>query len=306
MKDFLRNLPAWTGRFLRKQWKVISGYTLFLIAALLLFLYLTFPWSLLQERILYELARQTSFDFKAANSQYLFPLGIRLSGLVISKPDVPSPGQKTESKPLGKIDQVTLQIAPIDLLWGRISSSFRAEAFGGTLTGNFGGTERRKDIETEWEKVDLASIHKMGNLPIDLSGLVSGKGRFTIQPQGIEGTVRVVIDRGRIKDLKVMSLPLPELVFDQVRGAGEIKNNLLTFKEVKLQGEDLKGTIKGDVTFGPAPSPPALNLKFHIHLSERARSSYQGFLAFAERSRDREGYYNFSIKGTSQKPQISL
>jgi hypothetical protein len=103
-----------------------------------------------------------------------------------------------------------------------------------------------------------------------------------------------------------MGFTLPEIAFDEVRGSGEIKNRALILKEVKLRGDDVKGSVKGEITFLDNKAPAVLNLQFHLHLSDQARAPYQGVLSLVERNRDKEGYYNFSITGTTKEPRVSL
>ena len=287
-------------RTLTKQWKGILGYLIFIIATLVFFLYVTFPWDLLKERLLYEMSRQSSYAFKVQDSSPLFPAGLRLSGLQISDP------MKPDDKPLTRIDRLTLRVSPSDFLWGRLTSSFEAEAFGGQVLGTFGESSRKKELDAEWKKVDLVPLKDFGKLPVTLAGTLSGKGHWTASPQGTTGSLRMTVEKGRIKDLNVKGFPLPELIFDTIQGAADVKGNVLTLKEVKLRGDDLKGTIKGEITFEKPGASSTLNLQFRLHLSDRARAPYQGFLSMVEKSRDKEGYYNFSLKGTFKEPQVSL
>ncbi len=292
-----RTLPSEILRGIRGRWKGILAYGLLIVISLTAFLYLTFPWKMLEDRLLYELSRQTGLAFHPRQTDHTFPLGLRFEGVEMARPT---------GGPLGRIDRIDLRVSPLDFLSGRMTTDISAEAFGGNASGTFGATSRRQELDTEWRKVDLAGLKTVAGLQIGLAGSLSGKAHVTFLPSETAGALRLSVDRARIKDLKVMGFPLPEMEFEEVRGTAEIKNRVLTLKEVRLRGDDVKGTIKGDITFGGGTTPASLNLKFRIHLSDRARAPYQGFLSLIEKNRDKEGYYPFTLQGTFKEPKISL
>jgi type II secretion system protein N len=288
---------------IRTRWKSVIGYTLFVIAALFVFLYLTFPWKLVEARVLYELSRNTGYAFKAGESRFTFPAGIRFEEVRVLNPH---PDPRTDARALGRIDQAALQVSLKDLLWGKVTSTFDIEAFGGSMIGTVGQTAQRTVLDTAWKKVELARIRDIGQTPVIFSGISTGMGHLIMKPNGADGSLRVTIDQGKIKGLKLMGFPLPDLAFDQVRGAAEIRGKTLTLKEVKLQGEDVKGSIKGDIVMGDPSTPATLDLQLRIHLSDRAKAPYQGLLSLVAKNRDKEGYYRFSLKGPAKEPKVGL
>ncbi|KFE63292.1 type II secretion system protein GspN [Hyalangium minutum] len=179
------------------RWKIIVGYSAFSLFALVLCLFLTFPYGALRARIATE-ALKAGYVVRIDT---LRPglVGLTAKGVKVSQPPAPlsaetvaalTSGDPSTARMLGPaelgealtIDSVSLRPTLFPL-----GVAFDSNALGGTITGNIGG---RKTLEV---RVKLAKLDPgAGNLKnftgLDLEGSLNGSLNLSLPaPEGTGG-----------------------------------------------------------------------------------------------------------------------
>jgi len=146
----------------------LSGYPAFYLFCLLLFAYFTFPYERLKDRLLVELDAQRSSNPSAQHIEIdsLGPYwlsGVSVKGLRLISPRAPGPdGDRPPSKL--SIDNAHVRVSILPLLIGRVTVSFGASAFGGSIDGWTRVNSEGRRIEASLDDIDVGQIEMLGDL----------------------------------------------------------------------------------------------------------------------------------------------
>ncbi len=182
------------------------GYPLFYLTCLLLFIYATFPFDQLRDRIIAEFDKQQAKVKRRPGEQPMklqideldgyWVTGVELTGVrLIIPPEAELPGAKSkggfggftgggdkkEDEPPKAtellIDHVTARVQLLSLLTGDVKIDFDAEAFGGTLEGTVPAVAGAGDVDVKFDGVQLGRITPLADLleGIPVFGLASGQ-----------------------------------------------------------------------------------------------------------------------------------
>lgn len=157
-------------------WKIVLGYVAFAIAAFVFFFYLTFPFDTVRTRLESE-ASATGYDLDIGK------LGPGLFGVTATNVNVRRKGQPGDdgkpNEPL-HIDSVALRpsLFPLGL-------AFRANAFGGKVTGAVGGIHDLS-LQVNLDGVDLSKGNIKGFSGMDLAGTLNGAVNLVV-PKTVVG-----------------------------------------------------------------------------------------------------------------------
>lgn len=273
-------------------WKVILGYTAFSLVALLVCLFLTFPFDTLRVRLATDAARQGValrigslrpgfFAVTAKDVQFSQPPeGITPEAFAALTSDDDSATAMMGAAVLGEalvIDSVSVRPSLFPL-----GISFSADAMGGTIQGTVGG------LKDKAVKVVATGLHvDQGNLPnftgVEMEGTVGANIALTIpagtgkdaEPDLSAADGEVALDSSGlvIKGGKV-AIPLmpgqpptpmdvPRIALGELVGRVGFEKGLGTVKELRLKSEDLEAHAEGTLKLGKriAYSEPALDLR---------------------------------------------
>jgi type II secretion system protein N len=274
------------------RWKLILGYTAFSLVALVLCLFLTFPFDALRARVATEAARQGYavrigslrpgfFAVTARDVQISQPpggLSPEAFAALTSEDDSATAmmGAAVLGEPL-MLDSVSVRpsLFPPGV-------SFTADAMGGTIQGSVGGL---KDVSVKMVARGLQV--NQGNLPafsgLDMEGTVGANVLLTV-PRGTgkdaepdlaaaDGEIALDTSGLVIKGGKVaiplspgsppIPMDMPRIALGQVTGRMDIQKGLGTVRELRLKSEDLEAQAEGTLKLGKrlAYSEPALDLR---------------------------------------------
>jgi type II secretion system protein N len=201
----------------------LSGYPAFYLFCLFLFAYFTFPYDRLKDRLLAELDAQRSGNptSQRVEIESLGPYwlsGVSVKGLRLISPRAPgSDGDRPASKL--SIDKAHVRVSILPLLIGRVTVSFGASAFGGSIDGWTRANSEGRRIEASLDDIDVGQIEMLGDLVggLPLSGKMDGTMEWTLPEQKISkatGTVSLTIEDLTAGDGKTKiagKLALPKL-----------------------------------------------------------------------------------------------
>ncbi len=289
-----------TGMFIRKNIRVIIGYTLFCLSAFVLFFIILFPRDAIKKRIIYEIEKGTATEIRTSGDKWLFPAGIKFTGMELRNPGV------VDNPLLARID-----IIGIDIPLGSIASlspvsNISASLYGGTVKGTMTMRSSNRLIQADWTNIDVSRVERLKTIPAALEGKVSGDMVLRLAGNKPEGQIRILIRDGKFGKLKVMGFTLPEIPVDELNGTVDIKDNTIALKEIRFKNSDMKGSITGNVILASGSEKGNLDLAIRFSVGEKMKAQYQGLLSFISQTKDREGYYTIHIKGDPAKPSIGI
>lgn len=226
------------------------GWGLASLACFIVFLFLTFPYGVLQNRLLAELNRASGWEFRAADWSIGFPAAIEWHDVVLAGPTI-------GTIPL---EAVRTTIGVFQALLGRLVIDYALQLPGvphagagratGSLTSalwSLGGTVA---VKGHLQQMDLATVLK----PYVSQGIVQGD--FTHHWDTAHGAQAALKGEGtvtlEIKDLVIQQMAtstssFPSLTFSRIQAALACRDSACDVSELKGEGEDGSFTAQGRV-----------------------------------------------------------
>jgi type II secretion system protein N len=254
----------------------LSGYPLFYLLCLFLFAYWTFPYERLRERLLVELdaQRQGNPNSQRVEIQSLGPYwfsGISLKGLSLVSPRTgndPGPASKLT------FDDAHVRVSMLPLLIGRVTISFGAKAFEGTIDGWTRASSDERRIEVSLDDLNMAKMSSLGDAigGLPMTGVMNGKLDLVLPEQKVSkanGNLSIAITDFTAADGKAKiagKLALPELKVGTLDIVGEAKDGILKISKLGAQGKDLDLAGEGRISLRDpfSDSVADLNLRFRF------------------------------------------
>ena len=227
------------------------GWILASLACFSLFLFLTFPYGPLQNRLLTELNRATGWEVRAADWSVGFPTGIEWHDVVLAGPAI-------GAIPL---EDVRATIGVFEAILGRLVLDYAVQLPGGTQGG--AGRATGSLTTASWQlrgpvtvkghlqQMDLATVLK----PYVTSGMIQGD--FAHRWDSAQGSNAAIKGEGtvklEIKDLVIDRIPsgsqsMPSLTFGRIQAALTCRDASCDVTELKGDGVDGSFSVQGHVT----------------------------------------------------------
>ncbi len=289
-----------SGMFIRKNIRVIIGYTLFCLSAFVLFFIILFPRDAIKKRIIYEIEKGTATEIRISGDKWLFPVGLKFTGMELRN------RVAIENPLIARIDNIGIDIPLGSIASLSPVSNVSAALYGGTFRGTMTMRSNNRLLQADWTNIDVSRVERLKTVPVTLEGKVSGDMVLRLAGNKPEGQIRILIRDGKFGKLKVMGFTLPEIPLDELNGTVDIKDNTLSLKELRFKNSDMKGSITGNVILASGSEKGNLDLAIRFSVGEKMKAQYQGLLSFISQTKDREGYYTIHIKGDPAKPGIGI
>lgn len=255
----------------------LSGYPLFYLLCLFMFAYWTFPYGRLKDRLLaeFEAQRQSSPSAQRVEIQSLGPYwfsGVALKGLSLVTPRTGNAEGPATSKLT--FDQAHVRVSLLPLLIGRVTLTFGAKAFDGSIDGWTRSSSDGRRIEASLDDIDVGKMSVLGDMVggLPLSGTLNGKMEWMLPDQKLtkaSGTLSLKIADLSAGDGKTKiggKLALPQIKVGTLELAGEAKDGILKVTKLGADGKDLDLAGEGKIALrDPASDSIAdLNLRFRF------------------------------------------
>jgi type II secretion system protein N len=227
------------------------GWVLASVACFILFLFLTFPYGPLQNRLLTELNRATGWEVRAADWSVGFPAGLEWHDVVLAGPAI-------GAIPL---EDVRATIGVFEAILGRLVLDYAVQLPGGTQGG--AGRATGSLTTASWQlrgpvavkghlqQMNLATVLK----PYVTSGMIQGD--FAHRWDSAQGSNAAIKGEGtvklEIKDLVIDRIPsgsqsMPSLTFGRIQAALTCRDAACDVTELKGDGVDGSFSVQGHVT----------------------------------------------------------
>ena len=319
--------PIWKERLKRFAPKL--GYPAFYLFCLGIFLSWTFPYDKLKERIVAQFNAQqrsasTPQQLEIDDLDSSFITGVKAKGVRLIQPSKdPEKGPAVIA-----IDEARARISLLGLLVGHRNVSFHIDAFDGVIKGKYEESSKARDVEVEFENVDLARVDAIAqNVGFPLDGKLNGEVKLAL-PEGKaskgNGTVNLEIKdmaagKGAEFTVKTPMGPftLPKLKIGSFTITGEAKDGKLALSKISSSGGDIDLSGDGKVQLREVATDANLdvNLKFKINDSYRGKNDKTKLLFGTPGGKDKpmvdmmlksktsDGQYNLRVGGTLGNPK---
>ncbi len=253
-----------------------AGYPAFYTLSLVLFVYLTFPFDRLKERLVAEFnSKQTDgTQLEVDDMSWYWLSGVEASGIRLNVPPAPpTDGSKPKKPHVITIEQAHVRVALFRLLFGTKDVSFGADALGGHVSGEVTDTDAERDIDVTLEDVDVGTLPFMHDLlGLPMTGALSGTIELKLPGQKLakaDGSVDLKLVHLTIGDGKAKirdAIALPKLDAGQVDLQADISGGRVDVKHFGAKGPDVEVVSDGKIRlrdpFGASLAELGLRFRF--------------------------------------------
>jgi type II secretion system protein N len=271
-----------------KKALIWAGYAAGYLVALLFFMYFTFPYERLKQRVVsaYNSSQNgpnsSRMDIEDLTWSFRFP-GLVAEGIRLIGPEPPPAPEGEEPTPqqVVRVDEVYARASIFSLLAGNLSVSFAAEAFGGTLDGSLESSDEGQSLHVELEGVQPGEVPELAKaVGVPLEGALTGRIDMQL-PEGklskANGEIELEIVELLVSDGKAKirnMLALPQIQAGSLTLKASVKAGRLKIDEFKGRGPDLEVDAEGRLKFRDnlGTSTAELDLRFKFTDNYRGKS----------------------------------
>jgi len=278
-----------------------AGYGFLTLLLTLYFMFLSFPFSEVQDRILPRLEAQLPFRVAVEDIRPTPFLSLDLVNVEVF-PKAAGPA------PLLELQELRVRPSLLDLLIGRQTVRIRARLLDGSLGGKVSRRKGNWELAVSWDGIHPGKhpLLKQENAQLDaaVSGDLDLKTEGT-QWIGSTGTLSLNLADGSIQGFQVSGFTLPQV--KGVRGSGSLtlEKRKAVLDTLTLTSDELSVSLNGNIDLAPRLNGSRLNLTGKLKLSGQLATQYEPMLSGFLRKRDAEGFFNFSLRGTLGAPRFS-
>jgi type II secretion system protein N len=291
----------------KKQRLIVQtlAYTLYGLAIFLVFLYMTFPYDLLRQRIVAQFRRE-DLQLAIAGLRPSFPPGVEFQQIRL----LTSPA--TSAKALAHIDNLQAQPNFFAFATQMLDIQLAGRLYSGQLAGN-----ARTDMgngESPWELQAHFSDLQVEQYPFvqkDNTAFLRGR---------LEGDIIATLDRAGLIQQGVVNLRMQPLVFvgneglqlplqrevtcDSLQSQLQFKAGQLQLVSFNCRGDDLAIQARGTIQW----QQPLRASIMELHVQMRSEATFKQEIdligTLVHRRPDRRGTLSFSIRGTFEQPRF--
>lgn len=290
----------------------IIGYALIGLFSFILFLYLTFPFDVLKDRLLdsVEKGLKGGYEITVNSVSPRLIAGVTLKGVKIIERG------EGESVPMWEADKIKLNVSLFSLMFGSTKIKFDVISGGGSVAGKLTLDKARVQVGVELDEFNLGTFvylaSKYGinlkskidgdaDLNIDSSQVIRSSGTVNIQPNSIKFMA------SKFKAGAMGDIDLPEMVIGGGKSliSAEINKGAIKINSFKLEEGDLNIDLAGSVYLSSKASNYRLNLSGTFGFSEKVGQALP-FLFIIEKQKNESGTFPLTIAGRLSKPQIKI
>ena len=235
------------------------AYPALYLTCLMLFLYFTFPWNRLRDRLVAEIAirgqkpRSTIQRVEIDDLDSYWFTGVEATGVRIYFPPSDDTGGDKDKpvESMVKVDEVQARLQVLPMFLGRFRVNFWAKAFNGEIKGSAPVGGASSPVEVQLDAVDLSLVDIIKDtIGIPIKGIASGKLELTADGgkfSKASGTLDLAINGVTVGDGKSKiknQIALPEAKLGDLVITAEAKDGALKITKFEANGTDIE--IAGD------------------------------------------------------------
>ncbi len=287
-------------RFMKSRYFKPVSYSLFFVIAFFIFLYITFPSEIIENKIVAEIERNTPYVAEVTGASLAGILGLKIEKVKLIK----SPSESLE------IDNLRLKPGLLSLLFKNKKLGYSAGVAGGSVDGVLRYNSEQKAVNSVRAKLEGVDIDVLpffmsreSNNKFTISGPVNGE--LSVGMEGIpEGEFNFVVDGMELSNLKLGQFTLPALSGLTTNLNGHIGGESTVIDQLKLSGNGINMEVTGTTPLlWKLPGTGRIDLGFRVQITGPEYSKYKQILtSYLERQRD--GSLGGKIIGTIDQPRF--
>jgi type II secretion system protein N len=304
-------------------------YPAFYFVMLLLFAVLVFPYDKLKERLVGTFNAQQRATNGHQELQIDEMTGHWVTGVKMKGVHLLSAASDPTQPPVEiKIEEATARVSMLGLLIGNQDTSFRLDAFGGTIKGSHDQHGKDRKVELELADVDVGQIQLLTDLlGLPMEGKLSGTISL-LMPEGKaskgSGNVALEIKEMAVGDGKAKlqgKLALPRLAVGDLTLTAEAKDGVLKITKLGATGKDLELVGEGRIGMRDlaTDSLADIQVRFKINDGYRTKNDITKSLFGApgsnmpalfdldpkvKQSKRTDGFYAWTVRGPLGRPDF--
>lgn len=238
---------------MRKINKLLVFYIVFSIFALVFFLYARFPAKVVEKYLSNKLAESNPGIFFSVGSVGLtFPPGLRAEKVLF--------GFRSNPNYLIRLESLTVRPRLTGYLIGHASFAVGAAAYGGLFKGRVAYPHLRPDKSPQGADIRFKEVilEKCDFLQEKLGRQISGKLSGTFSKHG-DSQLDFAIQNGSYPLVDNL-LGFNRLDFSEIAGQLVLKGQVLKINKLRLKGDKINLSLKGDLILNPEFRNSELNL----------------------------------------------
>ena len=286
------------------------GYFLLFIFSFLFFLYWTFPYDVLKDRMINTAAQQlgSDYDVRIGDFSPSFFTGASLKQVKILK------HEGDNVKTLWSAAKVKIRASIGSILFGKTNVKFSAKNQKSSISGNFKKTDEGFNFAGSFSNFNIGDLGFLDN--VKLTSAIDGDIKLNINKrQMLQSSGAADLELSDIKlaagDLNLgegFSFNIPELFLSKGSGSVlqfELSKGAVRIKQLKLADGDLKLDVSGDIFISSIFKNYRMNLKGTFSVTPKMEQAMP-FLFMVEKQRQPDGTYPISITGRIGQPSIKI
>lgn len=206
-------------------------------------------------------------------------------------------------------DRIEMGISPLQYLFGSRPFVVKAKGYGGDIKIVAGVKKENISLAVDTDNLDLSLV----DILKDKTGL-NLKGSFDLllrvdlnkkRSNKSNGSISLSLEASEIKGGKIMGFEIPPVDIGDIRSKVDIKDGKFKVSDFKGKGKDIEVRLAGEGQILQPLGRSSLNLNLRLKPSQRfidKNDKIKTILFGIASSLDKEGFYNFSLKGTFSDP----
>lgn len=277
-----------------------------------LFLYLTFPFASLKDRLLAGLEKglKGKYEITVNSVSPGFLIAVNLKGVKLEKRD------ENGLLPVWQAERIKLSPYIFSVIFGSPKVKFDIRSGKGRVLGKVQMDKGSSIISVELDEVDLGKITYLASkYGINLQSKINGNINLEIDPKQIirsNGTIKIEPNTIKFLASKIKAGALGEIEMPEaVIGAGkslidaELKRGAIRLNAFKLEAGDLNVDLTGSLYLSSDLANYRLNLRGTFDYSEKLGQALP-ILFMIEKQKNDKGLYPLTISGRLASPQIKI
>lgn len=299
-----------------KKWKRISKYVGLGVIFYFIFLVITFPTELIQDRMLESISKAIGSKLNAKKVSLSLFSGVKLDDLEVKIGDSPL-----------RLQRLSVRPSLLSLIFGKQAASFSARAKGIDLNGSLSRAKENIDLELDIDSLELKELLPLlGENDLKLKGIVAGEIELNGPEKEISrgnlsnasGLISLKSNKPSILASKY-KLPrssafgpfsgtpinIPKTDFKKLNLRGKLEKKVLKISRLNLDGEQLSANVNGKVKVAKIFNFSQVDFKIDLTLGQKINKQLETFKPMLPKGISYSGNKaSFNLGGSMRNPFI--
>lgn len=292
----------------------IPAYILLFIFSFLFFLYHTFPYDILKDRLVNTIEQKLGeeYDVKVGELSPSF-----FTGAVLKQVKIQRHGAESDMT-VWEASKVRLRTSLGSMLFGKMNVKFAVKNQKSEISGAFKSTDEGFNFSGSMDDFNIGDLKMLGASEgsVKLTSAINGAIKLVInKKQAIQSSGSadlelsdIVLKAGTLKLGEGVDFALPEIVFSKDSGSTlkfELARGGIHISELRLQDGDIKLDLSGDIFMSSVFKNYRMNLKGNFSVTPKVEQAVP-LLFMVEKQRAPDGSYPVTITGRVGQPTIKI